>query len=235
MTQTDHYTLTRYTYEGLSLLTRDSEWDRGISREVWHEYWWDRVRRREVKTALDIGAHIGAWTLTLKHFHPRAQVVAVELMPENAHILSQNLSDVDGAMPLHRRVGYSGDDLVVAAPQDNTGGGYAVDTREADRLRQKGWRIGAAVPRITIEDILREYRLDHIDIMKLDAEGAEYDILAHIQPDTLAKIGVIVGEHHGPMWLFDERVGKRLREHGFTIDYKPSQIETLGMFWAERA
>lgn len=235
MTQTDHYTLTRYTYEGLSLLTRDSEWDRGISREVWHEYWWDRVKERTIQTALDIGAHIGAWTLTLKHFHPRAQVVAVELMPENAHILAQNLSDVDGAMPLHRRVGYTGDDLVTASMPDNTGGGYAAEPGQADRLRRAGWQIGGVVPSITVEAILREYRFDRIDMVKIDAEGSEYDILAHITPQALSKIGVIVGEHHGPMSMFDGKIGRRLREHGFAIHYKPSQVETLGMFWAERA
>lgn len=49
---------------------------------------------------------------------------------------------------------------------------------------------------LTFEDLLQELELASVDLLKLDIEGAEYEVLAGISDERLARIGQIVVEFH---------------------------------------
>jgi hypothetical protein len=48
----------------------------------------------------------------------------------------------------------------------------------------------------TLEDIMRENKLRKIDLLKMDCEGAEYNILYNTTPELYAKINCIALETH---------------------------------------
>jgi FkbM family methyltransferase len=48
----------------------------------------------------------------------------------------------------------------------------------------------------SLDDLVESMGLSHIDLMKLDCEGAEYDILLNASDDTVAKIKTIYAELH---------------------------------------
>lgn len=72
------------------------------------------------------------------------------------------------------------------------------------------------------KDIFEEYSIDHVDYFKLDAEGAEIDILESMSPDLLGKIEQIAVEtHHGDATM--RQVEKILGDAGFQTQVSFSQ------------
>jgi len=66
----------------------------------------------------------------------------------------------------------------------------------------------------SIGDLLRDHQIDHVDYLKLDAEGAEIDILEAVSDEDWTKIQQIVVEtHRGDDAM--RRVEQILHDHGF--------------------
>jgi predicted RNA methylase len=87
--------LTLFAHKGLNLLTREGKSlaaERDIIMEVQREYPWDFA----FETAIDIGAHIGAWTCQAKRVNPHARIVACEVDPETYSVLEFNADGLDG-------------------------------------------------------------------------------------------------------------------------------------------
>ena len=71
----------------------------------------------------------------------------------------------------------------------------------------------------TLTDIITENNIQQIDYLKIDVEGAEYDILSSCPPETLAKVKCMVMEYHE--FDGDERSHRDLvsllKTHGFQV------------------
>jgi FkbM family methyltransferase len=140
----------------------------------------------------DAGANIGATSVYFALRYPNARIFAFEPLPENLDVLHRNLepfSDRATIIPmgLGERPGtftyhYSDDPY-------NLGGGtfYRIG---CDRQRS------VRLPVTTIADVCQRLEIDRIDLLKLDAEGAEFDILRGMSPDMLGEVRAIVGELH---------------------------------------
>ena len=77
--------LATYSHDGLNYTVREGDrgrWDRGIVREVEETYLWDRIPWADVRYAVDVGGHIGSWTLQAARRAPQAQFVAIEPFTE---------------------------------------------------------------------------------------------------------------------------------------------------------
>ena len=63
--------------------------------------------------------------------------------------------------------------------------------------------------------LLREHRLDRVDVLKVDVEGA--DILALTSNETLARVGMVIGELHPSILKMstDEALDVLQRHGGF--------------------
>lgn len=59
-------------------------------------------------------------------------------------------------------------------------------------LQGKSFRI----PCVALSDIFRQNKIDYIDLLKIDAEGVEYDILLGAEKGLLRKIKRIILEYH---------------------------------------
>ncbi len=86
------------------------------------------------------------------------------------------------------------------------------------------------VESIALKDIFDEYQLHTIDLLKIDCEGAEYEILYHTPPEYLVKIQVIAMETHQGKAADEnqETMQKFLQNLGFQV--KTSKE----MLWAWR-
>lgn len=56
--------------------------------------------------------------------------------------------------------------------------------------------VAHEIPTVTIEELMTEHSLDFVDILKVDIEGAEYEILYNLDEEILNKIGQITVEFH---------------------------------------
>ena len=62
------------------------------------------------------------------------------------------------------------------------------------------------VKTITLDDIISQNYLDHIDFLKIDTEGAELMILEGISDDNLSKVRCVSLEYHFNILNYDEEI-----------------------------
>jgi len=153
---------------------------------------------------LDIGGHIGSWSVGYLLDHPDSGAVIVEPIPENARAIATNLAlnnlasralIVVGALAsdvgdVEIRWNFSGD---ASAEMHRYIGGQrmAVDTR-SDTLTTTGYDIRALLGLIDAESA---------GLVKIDCEGGESALVGQ----DLSGLGYIVGEYHvprDPLWLW---------------------------------
>jgi FkbM family methyltransferase len=90
------------------------------------------------------------------------------------------------------------------------------------------------VPAITLAQIFDDQRLACCDLLKLDAEGAEYAILMSASQDTLRKIKRMALEYHDntPAGKHDE-LARFLQGNGFQVEVCPNPVHNyLGYLYA---
>ncbi len=156
------------------------------------------------RTVLDVGAHVGAFTLKVKRLWPEARVIAAEPDPESAALLAHNVGGLDGVSV------FAG--AVLGRPGARTtrlrqGGANADGNAAASRVEEVGAALahgeGAAatvvVDALDVIELLDRHGNPEIDLLKLDCEGAEGEILARLAAaGRLHRVGWIRGEWHFP-------------------------------------
>jgi len=159
--------------------------------EVWKAKVYDDVHIpiREDDVVVDLGAHIGAFAVRAARRAHRGKVYSYEAARKNYLLLEENcklnglenlhieniaISDKRGEMPLY-------------TPANNSILGS---------LRQETSSFREMVQAITFSDIIAEHALKRVDFLKIDVEGAEFDILFSCSDKTFAKIQRMVIEYH---------------------------------------
>jgi FkbM family methyltransferase len=135
---------------------------------------------------------IGDHGVTVHAFDPTpfaADWVSSQSLPDEFVFHPWAASGSDGTLRLYRRVNRRGESSTVMWTADDTAG----DAKEF---------IDA--PAYTIASIMRRLGHDRVDLLKMDVEGAEYDILAGLtEADPLPKQLLIEYHHRFPS------IGKR--------------------------
>lgn len=150
-----------------------------IQREVVHEKvyrFWKDVKEGDV--VLDIGASVGAYTISILDQKPK-KVYCVEPSKKLLKTLVDNCFD--------KVLEYQENPLVYI----NCG----VIDNEDDKINIFGGE--STFNKITFKKIIEDYSLDHIDYMKIDCEGGEYNIFKEENMDFLLnKVEFIAMEIH---------------------------------------
>ena len=138
------------------------------------------------KVVWDIGANRGVFSLHCSNLGAK-KIFAVEAQPEtfNEH-LKKNTAGIDCITPLNFAVTDKTGDVVRLSNTDDHSSLYA----ELD----KG--LGQEVSTISLADLTKDYNETDM-ALKMDIEGAEYDILMNVDRETLRKFSVIYMEIHG--------------------------------------
>jgi FkbM family methyltransferase len=169
--------------------------DRAILGEVWER---DAYGVKELPeppaTVVDVGAHIGAFSVLAAEAWPQARVLALEADPENFALLRQNLNGHRNVEALQAAL--VGDDVkevefhaVLDKAAHNSGGGSCV--------RHEPWSVLTRVPALSALRLWQEQRLSACDLLKLDCEGAEVPVLRALAgAGHLKRVRLIVGEWH---------------------------------------
>ena len=146
--------------------------------------WNDFRTKNEAPRILDCGANVGVSVLNYLRKHPRASITAFEPDPAVARTLRRNLS-VNGALDVR---------VLEAA--------VWTETTRASFLPDPGGDGGRIIAQeeqgssLTVECVdLRDYLVEPVDLLKVDLEGAEFQIIPHVA-DHLALVKNVVVECH---------------------------------------
>ncbi len=152
--------------------------------------------------AIDIGAHLGAWSLAIARDNPGLMVVAVEAVPENVAEIRHNIL-LNG---LGHRVkvvegGATSDDATesVVWYGYRRWGDHDEEYVRGSRFIGNQYReMGEPTERATPEPVglaalLTRYGIPEVEVLKIDCEGCE---LAFLSSPAVARVRRIVGEYH---------------------------------------
>ena len=177
------------------------------------------------KVILDIGANIGITSVYLANRFPTAKIFSFEPLFENYEILKKNTENYKNIKVFNFGLGKKNEtlDIFLSDDSENFGGGSFFP--EVGGVSNR--RIKCEIK--NIQDTLLELDVKEIDLIKIDTEGAEFDILTSLSKKYLESVKWITGELHG---YKDFELLDYLQGFGFNIGVKKHINNRLFMFHA---
>ena len=178
-------------------------------RRNFEEIYFRNYRPRAEDVVVDIGAGLGTEIVRLAAIEPNLRYVAVEIQPWVYECLCLTLAQLPGGyVPFGLAIGEGAE--VGITP-----------TRQGDDASILG---GGPVPvtMVSWSDFTRKHGLDRIDLLKMNVEGAEADLLDHIDLEKVRRVIVNVHDFRAdrgedPRFRTRTRVEDRLRSSDFVL------------------
>jgi FkbM family methyltransferase len=125
--------------------------------------------------AIDVGAHVGVFSICLARKFPFLKVYALEPDPQNYEFLEHNiaLNGVTNVVPLNRAVTGDGRGVQLYASRRDSGRA----TISAGVAAGYGSVRAAEVASLTLEGLFQEHGIRHCRLLKISAPGAVGEIL----------------------------------------------------------
>jgi FkbM family methyltransferase len=217
------------TRDGLRFKLRSGTKDCAIIQEVLLEncYWPDpEYQIRDGDTILDVGAHAGVFSVSAARRAGKGRVLALEPCPMNFDLLVENseLNQVRNLRPIPLGLAGSSGSRTLYVDSKNCGG---------HSILPGGGGGTVSIKTSTLEEFLRDEGVSRVDFMKVDCEGAEYEILTSASKSVLAAVDRIVLEYHGSRESRESVLENHLTACGFSVRKSPVSTE-LGILYATR-
>ncbi|MCG5510344.1 FkbM family methyltransferase [Ectothiorhodospira lacustris] len=155
---TDHVT-------GVGVFLRPCTADQKVYDEIFkaQEY---RLDVGEPVVIVDAGAHIGLSSVYFAQRYPRAMIIAVEPESSNFELLKKNVSVYANIKPVHAGLWSRTTCLAI---QDEGVDTWSFRVVEADSEH--------GIMATSVPDLMSDFNIDRIDVLKIDIEGAELEVL----------------------------------------------------------
>lgn len=115
---------------------------------------------------IDAGAHVGCASAWFSSRYPNAKIISIEPHPENFKLLTLQASTRPNITPVQAGLWKRMGELSIANPTANTWSFQVTDSSQAPH----------SLPAVTIDQLLKTHRFPHVDILKIDIEGAEIEV-----------------------------------------------------------
>lgn len=149
------------------------------------EYSFDMAPEPEV--IFDLGANTGLTAVYFKTRYPDAKLFAFEPDPNSKEIVEHNAAAF-GSGVVFLPVAVTGE------PQESVEFYVSREHWSSSMQRKHDTDRLVRVPATTLDRAMAEHGVSHIDLLKFDVEGVEYDIFAHFR--QLHRVRAVVGEVH---------------------------------------
>jgi len=181
---------------------------------------------------IDIGAGFGDFTLYAALDRPDTLVYAYEPFPESFAMLEENIRNnhIENVKIFAEAVWSKSEQLIL----DLSGGGPlqapTQDLEMVDEVKTGQYRV----PALSLEKVLEQNDLVHLDLLKLDCEGAEFEILGEKSAKILKRIERIVMEYHdGYQGHHHRELVEFLHAQGFKVRITPNYVhDKIGYLYA---
>jgi FkbM family methyltransferase len=142
---------------------------------------------------IDAGANIGVVSAVFATRYPRARIVAIELEQSNVELLRRNVAPYPNVTVLHAALWGHSTQLILENPGAEA---WAFRATEASVTDTSDTASTAAVPALTVDDVLRQFAAPRVDLLKVDIEGGEREVFRDTQSPWLATVAVVAIEIH---------------------------------------
>jgi len=212
------------------VMNLNSDADRSVFEEVFRDLDYKIVDTQIAGAGnliIDIGAHIGCFSLYCRCLNSSVKILAYEPEAENFNNLKENI----------RKNNFHDIQVKNLAVSDRDGQKniyISDDSHNHSLIKEIEHTNELKVQTIGINRILDRQEL--VDLIKIDCEGAEFEIIQTITPENFKKIKTLYIEYHE----FNDRQNHQtlvdiLKKNNFKISKKPSHYDRrMGFILAER-
>ena len=194
------------------------------------DYERDAVPLQDGWTIVDIGGGLGDFTIHAARSGGRSTVYAFEPLLESFLLLQENLAlnGVTNVRAFQEAIAGKPGDRFIFTKTGVTGQHRTADTL-ADTTGDSERVAGA-----TLDAAFRRFGIERCDFLKIDCEGAEYDILFSASEETLSRVRHIAMEFHEGVTSYSHRdLVQFLEQRGFRVSIRRSPAhDDLGFLFA---
>jgi FkbM family methyltransferase len=142
-------------------------------------------------TIVDIGAAIGEFSLFAAVQDPSARIFAYEPFQDSVEIFRENIAanGIRNITLIPNAVWKENTNLQLDFSQLEP---LQITSDSQEKAGSRQYRVQA----VSLHQVLSNNHLESVDLVKLDCEGAEFDILLGSKPETVMKFKRIVMEYH---------------------------------------
>ena len=180
-----------------------------MAREVWEKNDYGDLPQSGV--IVDIGANIGAFVLQAAHT-TNARIFALEPVQSTHTILKQNIALNNFTSRIHPHclaLASKNETRQIILSKRNMGG-HSFFIQGEKTIPVKCQTLGT---------FLAENQIDHVDYLKSDCEGGEYEIFLTAPLSVFEKISTIVVELHNIKDRKFDDIVQHLQKMGFTTNW----------------
>ena len=133
---------------------------------------------------IDAGANIGLFSIFMKNKFPNSKIICIEPDEKNFAILNENTKKYDNIFLEKKGLWNKNAVLKISNMSDSNCSGLVVEENNNGNIES-----------INMKNLIDNYNMNCIDILKIDIEGSEKEIF-NDNPDWLTKVKILIIELH---------------------------------------
>ena len=216
------------TRSGLKIKIRVNSTDLMALTHVWmiQEYSGDDFPISNDDVIIDVGAHIGLFALFASQFCKNGKIFCYEPIKENYKILIENIemNQIQNIFPNNLAVTKETSRVKIFLNDDQSGHSMFIQNKNFVEVDSK-----------SLSDIFIDNGIKECDFLKLDCEGAEYEIVESLSSDLFTKINKTAIEYHmvdtKPELL--KQLINKLKQFSFSVHTRPLFVD-IGFLFAKK-
>lgn len=202
---------------------RNKTTDKWPILEVWLNHCYGDLSKKNYKTIVDIGGHIGMFSIYASEACPNAKIYSFEPFKENYDMFVKNTKNiknihVENVGILDKRGNFK---IYLNKYPEKGMVNKERPTVYKNRFKES---ICYNIKTITLNDVFTKHNIKEVDFMKIDCEGSEYQILLNAEDALLKKIKNIAMEWHEFTGYTKYDLVKRLKKAGFDVTIRGTYL-----------
>ncbi len=144
----------------------------------------------KVKWIIDAGANIGLAAIYFSEKYPNATIISIEPNKGNFALLQKNTLNYKNVICLNAALWHKDEDLHISN-MDEKSAGFMIESKTDS--------VVDIIKSVTISQLLDQYNIDEVSILKIDIEGSEKELYENGSSAWLPKCNCVITELHD--WL----------------------------------
>ena len=214
---------------GIKIKLRVNSTDFMAFTHVWllQEYYRYGFEIKDNDVIIDIGAHIGLFTLFSSQFCKNGRIYCFEPVKDNFNMLKSNLklNNIENVIVANTAVSSTTGSVTIYLNEDEAGHSMHVPNQKQIQVES-----------FSLQDIFDSYKLEKCNFLKIDCEGEEYEIINALPTLYFDKIKKMCVEYHfvdtRPQLL--ENMIQKLKMLSYTIDIR-NILPSIGFLYAKKS